>query len=261
MKRWMSTITAGAALCALGSGAQAELVVMAEYDAPVNAVGLGFDSKRTRVWLYGSFAAQLNGYDAGGALPTIVRPGESANDADVEIAPKNLVLGSTNVPSGAVLFINGESGSAEIYAIDRVSGSVIATLATAFGASHVVGGAYHPARNTFFLVQDKVPGGANANVIAEVDPASGAVLNSFQIASQFSVNYGDIDVVRASGNLIVVSSDESRIAEFTPTGTLVRYLPLPAGVGSLSGIGYDDSRSQFWVTSTSGTIWQMRDAP
>jgi hypothetical protein len=31
-----------------------------------------------------SFAAQLNGYDAGGALPTIVRPGESANDADVE---------------------------------------------------------------------------------------------------------------------------------------------------------------------------------
>ena len=73
------------------------------------------------------------------------------------------------------------------------------------------------------------------------------------------MNYGDIEVNLATGHLLVVSSDENRIAEFTPGISLMQYLPLPAGVSSLSGIGYDDALGQIWVTNTSAssTIWRL----
>jgi hypothetical protein len=191
-------------------------------------------------------------------LTSLPRPGGSANDADVEIAPEELTLGSTTVPAGTLLFIDGESGPAEIYAVDTVTGSVLATLNTNFGVSHIVGGAYHPERNTFFLVQDRVPGSADENRIAEINSQTGAVINTVQVTGVFSINYGDIDV-NASGNLLVVSSDENRIAEFTPGISLVQYLPLPAGVTGLSGIGVDDALGQLLVTNTSGITWRLGD--
>ena len=83
------------------------------------------------------------------------------------------------------------------------------------------------------------------------------MLNTFQISALFSVNYGDLDVDRATGNLFVVSSDEPRIAELTPTGALVQYHALPSGVSSLSGIGIDDKRGEIWVGGTSGTVWRL----
>ena len=67
---------------------------------------------------------------------------------------------------------------------------------------------------------------------ATVDPDSGAVLNEFAIGSLFDVNFGDLDVCPATGHLFVVSSIESRIAELTPTGSLVGYHDLPSGVSS-----------------------------
>lgn len=238
--------------------ARAQLVVLAEYAPGLGGlVGLGFDHTRGHLWLYSSFGTELRGFSSGGDLAAIPRPGEPANDADIEIASVPLSLAGTSVPAGSVLFANGETGVAEVYAVDRSTGVNLATLTTGFGTSHVVGLAYHPTRRTLFLVQDRVPGGANANLVAEVDPDTGAVLNSFQISSFFSVNYGDIDVVRGTGNLLAVSSDESRIVEFTPTGTLVRYYPLPTGVAGLSGIGFDDKRSEAWVSSSNGRVWRL----
>jgi len=64
-------------------------------------------------------------------------------------------------------------------------------------------------------------------------------------------------VSAATGNLLVVSSIENRIAEFTPGISLVRYLPLPASVTSLSGIGVDDTTGHLWVTSTNSTVWRL----
>ena len=52
--------------------------------------------------------------------------------------------------------------------------------------------------------------------------------------------FRDLEVCNATGNLIAVSSNETRIAEYTPTGTFVQYFPLPGGVSSLAGIGIDD---------------------
>jgi hypothetical protein len=129
-----------------------------------------------------------------------------------------LTLNAMTVPRGTLLFINGESGVAEIYAVDPGTGAVLDVLVTGFGSSHVVGGGYDPVRNVFFLVQDRVPSGALGNRVAEIDPVTGAVLNSFSIASDFDVNFGDLDVSGGTGNLFVVSSTETGLGEFTPAG-------------------------------------------
>lgn len=238
----------------------AQIVVLSTFD-PSEAgslCGLALDPDTASLWIYDCSDDEILHYGTDGTFRGAVpRPGESANDVDLEIAPEALMLGTTSVPEGTLLFINGETDEAEIYAVDKTNGAVLATLETDFGVSHVVGGAYHPTRNTFFLVQDKVPGAADENMIAEIDPASGEVLNTFQITDTFVVNFGDLDVSSSSGNLFIVSSDEDDIAEFTPEGDFVQRHALPDGVGSLSGLALNCATGEAWVSNTSGVISRL----
>jgi hypothetical protein len=244
--------------------ARADLTILGTFN-PSNAgglCGLGFDPTSDEVWVYDCSGADVQRYSTAGVFQSAVtRPGEAADDVDVEMAPKDLVLNATPVPAGTLLFVNGESGVAEIYATDKVSGAVVASLSTGFGVSHVVGGAYHRRRDTFFLVQDRVPSAANANRIAEVNRATGAVLNSVAIGTSFDVNFGDLEVCNTTGNLLVVSSIESRIAEYSPVGAFVAYHALPVGVSALSGIGIEDATGDLWVANTTGNVWRLGGGP
>ncbi|MDX1421294.1 MAG: T9SS type A sorting domain-containing protein [Rubricoccaceae bacterium] len=244
--------------------ASAQITLLSSFNPPEigGLCGLGFDPVGDVLWVYDCSDDEVVSYSTDGTfLGTAPRPGESANDVDVEIAPELLTLNATTIPAGTVLFINGESGPAEIYAIDPDTGTVLDTLATGFGVSHVVGGAYSSLRDTFFLVQDNVPGAEDENRIAEIDPVTGAVLNTFQIGATFNVSFGDLEVSTVTGNLFVVSSIEARIAEYEPDGTFVAYHDLPGGVSSLSGIGLDCAQEEAWVSNTSGVIYQLGDVP
>lgn len=250
------------ALCA--SPASAQIVVLDSFDPSQTGglCGLGVDPATGDVWVYACTGATIDAYSSTGTyLTSIPRPGESANDVDIEFAPEDLTLDDTSVPMGSLLFINGESGVAEIYAVDKGTGAVLATLVTEFGVGHVVGGGYDPARDVFFLVQDRVPGNPDGNRVAEVDPVTGAVLNSFPIGSDFDVNYGDLDVSGATGHLFVVSSIESSLGEFTPAGDFVTTHVLPAGVTSLSGFGLECDVEEAWVASTTGNVWRLGAVP
>ncbi len=235
--------------------ASAQLTITGQFDPSASSdnCGLGFDSSAGEVWVYGCSGATVQRYSTAGVpLSSVPRGGESANDVDVELSTKPFTLGATVLPPNALLFINGETGPADIYALDKTTGAVLSTLNTSFGVSHVVGGAYHRARQTLFLVQDLVPAAADENRIAEINTTTGAIVSTFQITSTFTVNFGDLEVCNSTGNLIVVSSDETDIAEYTPTGTLVQYYPLPVGVSSLGGIGIDESTGELWVASSAG---------
>ena len=253
-----------AVLLALASVGQAQLTNLGSFNPPnnIDPCGVGIDPVTGNLWIYDCFGPNIVQYTPSGAFVSqVARPGESADDCDVELAPESLVLNTTAIPAGTLLFINGETGVAEIYAIDKTSGAVLATLTTSFGVSHVVGGAYHRQRDTFFLVQDKVPGGAAANLVAEVHPQTGAVLNSFHVSSAgFTVNYGDLDV-SPSGRLYLVSSDETTIAEFTPAGAYVREHTLPSGVSTLSGIALIGTQGEGWVGGPAGLVWRLGGLP
>ena len=254
------------ALLAFSRPAFAQLAIASQFDPSASSdnCGLGVDSAAGEVWVYGCSAANVDRYSSAGVLlSSVPRPGEVANDVDVELSTKPFSLAATVLPSNALLFINGETGPAEIYAVDKTTGAVLASLNAAFGASHVVGGAYHRARQSLFLVQDLVPVAADRNRIAEVDVATGAVLNTFQIGATFSVNFGDLEVCNATGNLIVGSSAENRLAEYTPAGVLVGYHPLPAGVSSVAGVAIDESNGEIWVTSSAagGDVFRLAGGP
>ncbi len=249
-----------AALFLAAASARAQFTTASSFSIGSQGVSLGVDHTTGEVWAYSSFGATIARYSPAGAfLGNITRPGESANDVDIEFTTSALTLGSTTIPTGTPLFINGETGVAEVYAIDKSTGGVLATLVTQFGVSHVVGGAHHPMRGTLFLVQDRVPGGTNANRVAEVNAQTGAVLNSFQITASrptFTVNFGDIEV-GGNGNLFIASEDELTLAEFTPAGAFVAEHALPAGVDALSGIGIDPATCTLWAIETSGTVWRL----
>lgn len=260
MKRFSKKIAVGITALTLGIAPPvwADLALLDQFNPGIGELdSIGFDPSDESLWVYGKFDSNLNSYSTTGEfLTSITRPGESTNDVDIEFAPESLTLGTTLIPENTLLLINGETDTAEIYAVDKGTGAVLATLATSFGTDHVVGGAYHPGRDTFFLVQDDVPGTADKNLIAEIDPATGDVLNVFQITDLFDVSYGDIEV-GSNGNLFVVSSNESDVLELTPTGDLVQYLPLPAGVFGLSGIAFNESGDEAWLSSKSGAVFHL----
>src|SRR5690606_21807273 len=100
------------------------------------------------------------------------------------------------------------------------------------------------------------------NTVAEVNPATGEIIDSFRPIEQgYSVNFGDMDVSAASRNLFIVSSAESTIAEFTPDGAFVRELPLPLPGTGLAGIGLIDGTGEAWVSSTGGVIYRLGGFP
>lgn len=228
-----------------------------------SACGIAYDSQRDSIWVYACSGATLQQFSTAGAqLASLPRPGEAANDVDVDFAPAAFSLGGVAVATGDMLFIDGESGPAEIYLVPpELDAGAPRSLATQFGASHVVGGAYHIARGTFFAIQDRVPGSTLGNQVAEIDAATGAVLRSFSTLPDFDVNYGDLEVCQATGNLLLVSSNESTLGEFTPEGNFIAKHALPSGVSGLSGIGLDDATGTAWLSSTSRNVFQVSGLP
>jgi hypothetical protein len=251
-----------ALVCCVAARAEA-IEVLTQFDpsAAGSLCAIGVDQTTGDVWLYECSGSELLRYSSAGAFQTsFSSPGEVANDVDLDFSLGGMNLNGSFLPAGTLLFVNGETDTADVYAVNTTTGAVIDTLETEFGVSHVVGGAYHPGRDTFFLVQDRVPGAADENRIAEVDPVTGVVVNTFQIGALFDVNYGDIDICPSSGNLFVVSSREDSIGEFTPEGSLVAYHDLPSGVSGLTGIAIGGGNDAVWVSSF-GSVTSLGDFP
>lgn len=245
-----------------GGGPPVVVEVKQHFKLTAQLCGLGFDSSQQLVWAYPCFGAKISSYSPQGvAGESVNRPGESADDVDLDFSPVSFTLGATALPANTALFMNGETAALDIYAANMsgTSDVPLATQAMAFGDSHVVGAAFHATRGTFFAVQDRVPGAALGNRVAELSPTTGQLLNAFSVLPDFDVNYGDLEVCQSTGNLFVVSSTESVVAEYTPAGALLN--KYPAEVDGLSGIAMDDSTGEAWVAAPAGDVWQLDGLP
>lgn len=263
LQHFIPLFTAGFLFGATGVQAQLNILTQFNPSATGGACGIAYNAPDGEVLVIGCSAATIDRYAEDGTfLSAADMIGEEANDVDIDMSPADLMMNGTFVAQGQLLLVNGETDAAEIYAIDEVTNQVIDTLATMFGVSHVVGGAYHPQRGTFFLVQDLQPSLAmHQNRVAEIDPGTGDTVQTFYTHTGFTVNYGDLDVSPISGNLFVVSSAETTIAEYTANGQFVIEHDLPAGVSSLSGIALDNDLDGAWVCNTSGTLFKLGNFP
>lgn len=227
---------------------------------PGSICALGFDTDSSRVWVYGCSDNLIYSFTTAGVfLTSFPNPGEAANDVDIDVVTTDMVLGTTAVPKGSLLFINGETDVAEVYALNPQNGNIIATLTTAFGTGYVVGGAYHRQRNTIFLVQSAIPS-FEENRVAEINVQTGDTIQTFLIGTSFGINYGDI-AISGAGNLYLVTSEQTGIAEFTPDGLLVQIHAVPSTATTKSGLGLDCDNDEAWAAATDGTVYHLGQFP
>ena len=148
-----------ALLCVLGlrTVSHAQLTLLNSFD-PANAggfCGLAYDADSARIWAYDCDVAVIYQYTTAGVfVRSIPMVGGTSNDVDLTMSPEALNLGAGSLPAGRLMVFNGEAGPCEVYGVAQGPGTVLATLNSTFGASHVVGGAYNPIRNTIYMVQD-----------------------------------------------------------------------------------------------------------
>jgi hypothetical protein len=70
--------------------------------AVTNACGLAFDPAVNEVIVYTCSAADITRFSTAGAnLGTLARPGEAANDVDLDVTSAAFTLNGTNIPAGS----------------------------------------------------------------------------------------------------------------------------------------------------------------
>jgi uncharacterized repeat protein (TIGR01451 family) len=222
-------------------------------------VGMGFDPVSGNVFVYPDFDTVIHEFTPTGAevLPTIPRAGNSSNDFDLDFLPAAATIGGVSVPANTLLVINGDDSPDKLHAINKDTGTLLATVNIAASGLHV-GGSYHQGRQSLFIVN-------TADTISEINPATGAVLNSFPVAPTgspaFGVNFGDVEMNQTSGNLFVVSDNQNRIRELTPTGEFVQDIDLGDLVSGMSGIAIDDTTRNIFLSSTNGSVYLLGFVP
>ncbi|TWU48571.1 hypothetical protein Poly51_44710 [Rubripirellula tenax] len=186
----------------------------------------------------------------------IVQPGGSVNVSGIDILSGPMNVGGTTVPAGSMLFVHANATPATLYAINPDSGEVLATVTVEGVGIDRAGVAEHPTRGTVYLL------GLDA-MIHEINPATGAVLRMFSAnpagVSAIPFNQGGIDVVGATGQLLVVGTD-SRVRVLTATGSFVSDIDLRytgADPFSLSDVSYNDTTGETWVSTEVGNLFRF----
>lgn len=251
-------VAALAALLVSASSAHA-VTLEGSFNPPAadDLVAIGFDNRTGNVFAYDDSQPVIREYTPAGAqvLPTIPLPGPAeSNDVDLDFAPEGLNLNGTAVPENALLVTDDDNDNA-LRAIDKDDGAVLAAKTNLVpSAVDMVGGAYDAERNSHFIVD------FSADRIREYDPATGALVGGpFPVhpagSPPFDVFYGDIEVSQTTGNLLVVSSEQDRIRELTPTGAFVQDIDIAGLVGGgMAGIAIDDASGDAWIGTRSSTV-------
>ncbi len=224
---------------------------------PNDICALGYDKVQQHIWIYHCNADSLICLDTNGQkLVALKAPGEIADDVDIDIAPVSFQFAGTTIPQGTLLFINGETDSAEIYAMDPLTGIVLDTLFTSFGNHHVQGGAYHIPSGTIFFVQDGAAGLTLGDRVAEINVNTGQVIQSWSFGNLYNVYLGDLEGAE-NGNLYIVSSAEDSILEITTQGQFVQRYELTFSIGSISGFDFDCATGSIWACNTVGNVYHF----
>ena len=226
-------------------------------------VGIAYDPPSGNLFLYPDFSASILEYTPSGSQvpPDIANSGPGSNDYDLDFTPETVTIGGTPVPANTLLVINAENtGTQTLFALNKDTGAVLASLNVTGASGQKVGGAYHAGRNSLFVL------GWNTDIVTEMDPATGALLNSFPVrpggSPAFDVFFGDLEVNQNSGNLYLVSDNQSTIRELTPTGGFVQDIAVGGlGVTGMSGIAFNDAAGEAFITSTNGTVYHLGGFP
>lgn len=186
----------------------------------------------------------------------IPQPGEAINDSGIDIITQSLDVGGTTVPAGTLLMIHAQTQPATLYAIDRDTGDVLASVLLNDIPTGQNGVAHHPGRGTVFVSQ-------NNGTIREIDALSGAVLNQFSVNSGggfLSMTWGGLDVIGSTGEIAVVGSGGQYVRLVNPNGGFIRNIDLTyTGMRQHfnSDITHNDVTGETWITTENGNFYRF----
>ncbi len=254
------------ALALVATPAHAELAIVDNFEL-IGGVkrGLAFAPLTNTIWTYRTFGQTIDEHtESGGPLGSLTIDGaDNTSSAALDITTAEFVLNGTTIPVGTLLYFEGSRGALDVYAYDPDFDVLIASLATSFGMDNITGGALHPQRGTLFAVHSEGGNGASwFNIVAEIDPADGAILNSYttqEVLAGYDVQQGGLDV-DANGRINVLSNSDTRLLVFEPDGTLVETIQLPPLMTPHVDLSLDDPSGDVWISS-SNIIYRLRDDP
>lgn len=229
-------------------------VLDSQFNIGVSIDSIGYDSVTGNLYIHRESTSDIQAISQSGVPQfTISAPGTTSNDFDLDFTESTVSIGGTSVAANSLLVFNGDDSPETLRALDKNTGAILAVVSLPSGS--LVGGAHHAARGSVFTV-DYLGG----DLVREINADTGNQLGSFspQVPPSFDVNYGDVDVYSPTGNLFIVSSTQNTVREITADGTFVRDIDLDGlGVFGMSGIAIDAINDIAWISSTSGTVYEV----
>jgi outer membrane protein assembly factor BamB len=223
---------------------------------------IGYSAQTQEIFVHFNFNASIHVYAPDGMfVRTIPKPYAGGNDDDMDVVNVPVNINGTTVPAGTLLIFENEPDPPRITAVDPADGTVLAEQVFDGGAvGQWTGGAYSAARGTFFSAD------WSGDRIQELNGETGAILNDFTIAPPGSPAwdffYSDLDVLDSDGILYLVSDSQTTIRAMTPDGAWGGDFELaPFGISGMSGIAFDDSTGDAWISSTNGSVYHLSDFP
>ncbi len=219
-------------------------------------VGIAFDPSTGQLLLHPDFDPTIYKYNqVGTRVGTVQRPGAVSNEFDLDYLSEPLNINGNNVPAGSILVVNGDNSPDMLYAIDKNTGALLASMPLPGVDNAAVGVAYHPGRNSIYVL-DTV-----TLQIQEINPATGAQIQRFPVvppgAPNFAMNFGDLMVNPDTGNLFVVGHSQTLLREMSPVGEFLQDRDI--GVVGMSGIARDPTSGDFFFSTVSGTVFRVAD--
>ncbi|MBZ0171173.1 MAG: hypothetical protein K8E66_02215, partial [Phycisphaerales bacterium] len=223
---------------------------------------IGYDASADEVYVHFNHSAVIHVYAPDGTfIRTVPKPDPGGNDDDMEFVNQAIDINGTIVPANSLIVIENDGDPPRITAVHPVTGAIIAEQVFDGGLfGQWTGGGYSIARGTFFTAD------WSRDYIQEVDATDGTVLNEFVIrppgSPYFVFFYSDVDVLNADGRLYLVSDSQEMIRGMTPEGEWAGdFFIEPLGVTGISGIAFDDTRGEVWLSSGNGNVYRLGGFP
>ncbi|MBL8816279.1 MAG: hypothetical protein JNL58_09630 [Planctomyces sp.] len=193
----------------------------------------------------------------GAFLGTIPQPGGAIGTSGLDVITQSFNVGGTIVPAGTLLFLRAESQPATLYAIDPDNGTVLASVNLFDVFTNQVGIAHHPGRGSVYLLQ-------LGGTIREIDAVQGTVLQTFSVTPSgspaFTLTNGGIDVIGASGDLLIVGNGQEQLRQMTANGQYLRDISL-ANTGTImrdfSDLSVNDVTGEILISTEQGYFYRF----
>ncbi|MEY2843574.1 MAG: hypothetical protein RI920_1611, partial [Pseudomonadota bacterium] len=249
----------GASTYTLAGAALADTAIAAGVD-----VSYVYDAARG-VYIYNGAAAidraTLASFGAGSVTVTTAGGTSSALNLNLtRIAAEGTALGDVAVDAAGKLWVNDSANPGHLLKVDPLTGATLQTLTLSadfgttymstwsglqvLGAAMSLGGTAVPAGS--LLV---VNGAPNPDRVVAVDPSSGAVIASLNLANGLDVVGGMFDP--ASGHLFALAYNTNQMVELdAATGAILGTYALPFSSAGAAGLVVDPSSGNLWFGST-----------